>query len=98
MSLFYTSAPKITIICFTVPEICCVTDVIFIFHFGLHFTPPPPPPTTQKKKKKKKKKKNTWRYYFPQVYQKLGATWCKVPEIWCATDGQTDRKKKKDRG
>ena len=56
MSLFYTSAPKITIICFIVPDICCVTDVIFIFHFGLHFTPPPPL-TTQKIKKNKKIKK-----------------------------------------
>ena len=34
------------IICYTVPEIQQVTDVILIFRFGLFFafTPPPPPP------------------------------------------------------
>ena len=32
---FYTSVPKI-IICDTVPEIWCMTDII-IFHFGLFF-------------------------------------------------------------
>ena len=32
----YTSVPKIMIICHTIPEIWCVTDVI-IFHFGLFF-------------------------------------------------------------
>ena len=36
MSSFYTSVPKIMIICYTVPQIC-VTDVIVIFHFGLFF-------------------------------------------------------------
>ena len=35
----YTSVPKIMIICYTVPEICRVTDVIFIFHFGVFFCP-----------------------------------------------------------
>ena len=35
--LFYTSVPKIMIICYTVPEIWCMTNVIFIFHFGLFF-------------------------------------------------------------
>ena len=40
-SLFYTSVPKIMIICYTVPEIWCVTDVI-IFHFGLFFALSPP--------------------------------------------------------
>ena len=35
ISSFYTSAPKIMIICYTVPEIWCVTDVIRTFHFGL---------------------------------------------------------------
>ena len=37
MSSFYTSVPKIMIICNTVPEIWQVTDVIVIFHFGLFF-------------------------------------------------------------
>ena len=34
---FYKSVPKIMIICSTVPEIWLVTDVVFIFHFGLFF-------------------------------------------------------------
>ena len=34
----YTSVPKIMIICYIVPEIWCLTDVIVIFHFGLFFT------------------------------------------------------------
>ena len=39
---FYKSVPKIMIICYTVPEIQCVTDVIVIFHFGLFFALLPP--------------------------------------------------------
>ena len=42
ISSFYTSVPKIMIICYTVPEIWCVTDVIVIFHFGLFFALLPP--------------------------------------------------------
>ena len=42
ISLFYTSAPKIMIICYTVPEMWHVTHVIFIFHFGLFFALVPP--------------------------------------------------------
>ena len=42
ISSFCTSAPKIMIICHTVPEIRHVTDVIFIFHFGLFFPLLPP--------------------------------------------------------
>ena len=38
---FYTSELKIMIICYTVPDILCVTDVI-IFHFGLSFAILPP--------------------------------------------------------
>ena len=37
ISSFYISAPTLMIICHTGPEICCVTDVIVIFHFGLFF-------------------------------------------------------------
>ena len=32
-SSFYTSVPKLMIICYTFPEMWCVTDVIVIFHF-----------------------------------------------------------------
>ena len=35
--IFYTSVPKINIICYTVPEIWHVTDVIAIFHLRLFF-------------------------------------------------------------
>ena len=38
ISSFYTSVPKFMIICYTVPEIWCMTDVIVIFHFELFFT------------------------------------------------------------
>ena len=34
---FYTGTPKIMIICYTFPEIWWVTDVTFLFHFGLFF-------------------------------------------------------------
>ena len=43
ISSFYTSVPKIMIICYTVPKIWCMMDVIVIFHFVLFFailTPP----------------------------------------------------------
>ena len=39
---FYTSVPKIMIICYTVPEIWYVMDVNVIFHFGLYFSLLPP--------------------------------------------------------
>ena len=57
ISLFYISIPKIMMICYTVPEIWCMTDVIVIFHFGLFFALLQP-----KKSKLYKNKKNTWRY------------------------------------
>ena len=37
ISSFYATAPKIMIICYTVPEIWHVTDVVIIFHFVLFF-------------------------------------------------------------
>ena len=36
ISSFYISVPKIMIICYTIPELWCMTDVI-IFHFGSFF-------------------------------------------------------------
>ena len=45
MLSFYTSVPKNMVICYTGPEIWCVTDVIFIFHFG----PLTPAPQTKQK-------------------------------------------------
>ena len=37
ISLFYTSVPETMILCYTIPEIWYLTDVSFIFHFGLFF-------------------------------------------------------------
>ena len=37
ISSFYTGVTNIMIICYTVPEIWRVTDIIVIFHFGLIF-------------------------------------------------------------
>ena len=33
--ILHTGVPKIMIICYTFPEIWCVTNVIVIFRFGL---------------------------------------------------------------
>ena len=52
ISSFYTSVPKIMIICYTVPEIWYVTDVIVIFYFG--FFPPFYPPNSPKNQNLKK--------------------------------------------
>ena len=58
------------IICYTVPEIWHMTDVIVIFHFGFFFCPFTP--NSPKNQNFKKMKKNTWRYHhFTHVYQKL---------------------------
>ena len=56
ISSFYTSVPKVMIICHTVPEIWCVTDVIVIFHFGLFFVLLHPSSPKNKNFKKTKKK------------------------------------------
>ena len=37
ISSFYISVPKIMIICYAVPKIWLVTDVIYVFHFSLFF-------------------------------------------------------------
>ena len=42
ISSFYTSVRKIMIRGYTVPEVWHVTDVVFIFHFGLFFALLPP--------------------------------------------------------
>ena len=57
ISSFNTSVSKIMIICFIVPEIWHVTDVIVIFHFGLFSALLPPPPSSPKNKNFKKKRK-----------------------------------------
>ena len=69
ISSFYTSVPKIMIICYTVPEIWCMTDVI-TFHFGPFLALFPA--NSPKNQNLKKKWKKSWRYHcFTIVYQKL---------------------------
>ena len=68
ISSFYNSVPKIMIICYTVPETWCVTDVI-IFHFGPFFALYLP--NSPKNQKFSKNEKEAWRYHhFTLVYQK----------------------------
>ena len=63
ISSFYTSVPKIIIICYTLPEMWCVTDLT-IFHFGLFFALLKP-----KKSKFRENEKNARRYHhFTYVY------------------------------
>ena len=57
ISSFYNSAPKIMIICYTVPEIWGMPDVILIFHLGLFFRPYTPLKNLINENFKKMKKK-----------------------------------------
>ena len=90
ISSFYTSVPKIMIICYTVPEIWHVTHVI-IFHFGLFFALLPP--TTAQKMKISKKWKKCW---------EISSFYICVPKLWLdnvqflrygaqQTDGQMEK-------
>ena len=80
ISSFYTSLPKFMIICYTVPEIWRVTDVLLFFILGYIF------PIYKWKKMKqpktwkfqKNEKKKAWRYHFMQIM----ITYYTVPEIW----------------
>ena len=97
ISSFYTSVPKIMILCHTVPEIWRVTDLICIFHFKLFFallSPAPSPPNSPKNQnfiKMKKTKKQLEISSFYTCEPKIMIIWCTVPEIWCPKDGWTDR-------
>ena len=80
---FYTSVPKIKIICYTVPEIWQVTDVI-IFHFGLFFSLlPPNNPKNENFKKNEKKHLDISSFYTSVPKIMICHT---VPEIWRVTD------------
>ena len=86
----YTSVSKIMIICYTVPVIQHVTDVIFIFQFVLIFAFYHP--NNPKNQIFEKWKKMLWD--ISSVYTcvpKVIITWCMVPKIWWVTDGQTDQ-------
>ena len=68
ISSFYKIVPKIMIICYTVPDIWHITDVIVIFHFVLSFALYP---LNSLKNENSKKNQKNWRYHhFTQVYQK----------------------------
>ena len=84
---FYTSIPKIIIICYTVPEIWWVTGVIIIFHFGLFFALLLP--KQSKVLKKWKKRLEIWSFY--TCVPKIKIRWWTVPEKWYVTDGRTEK-------
>ena len=99
ISSFYTSVPKIMIICYPVLEIWRVTDVIvFFFHFGLFFAlyrPLPPPPNSQKNQNFEKMKKTLGGIIILHMTPKIIIRSCMVPETWCTTaDKQIYRWKK----
>ena len=83
-------------ICYTVPEIWRVTDIIFFFHFGPSFAVLPPTPRPNSLKKQNLKEQNTgWYHHFTYVYQKLwshGVQFRRYGARWA--DDQTDRQKK----
>ena len=95
ISAFYTSVQKIMTICYTVPQIWCVMDVIVIFHFGLFLAFYSP--NTRKNENFKNMEKMPGDVVIVHVHHKL--QWCMVPEIWCKTeswkDGWTDRRTEK---
>ena len=102
ISSFYASVPKIMVRLYIVPGIWRVTDVIAISHFELFFAlyPHPHHPTllvpAQKIKILKKWNKHLEIFSFYICVPKIMIRWCKVSEIWCKTDGRTDRCKKWD--
>ena len=93
ISSFYTSVPKIMIICYTISEIWCMTGIIVIFCFELLFALLAP-------NNPKNQNLREWNicleissYYI--CVPKITIRWCMVPEIQCATNGQTDWQTKK---
>ena len=83
---FFTSVPKIMIICYTVPKIWHVTDVIVIFHFGFIFCPFFYLCNSPKTEKFLKNEKTTWRYHHFTHVPKIMIIWYTVPEILHITD------------
>ena len=85
---YNTSVPKTMIICFTVPDIWHVIDVIVVFHFGLFslFYPSNSQKNENFKKKKQKKKKHLEISSFYIRLPKIMILCFTVPEIWRITD------------
>ena len=89
ISSFYTSVWKIIIICYTVPEIWHVGNVISIFHLGYFFCPFTALQIFLKLKKKKHMEISSFNISVPKTI----ITWYMVPEIWCTNNGQMHRQK-----
>ena len=80
---FYTSIPKIMIICYTVPEIWCVTDVLFlILGYFLPFYLPNRPKNQNFKEWKKALEISSFYNSVPKIM----IICCTVPEIWHMMD------------
>ena len=82
---FYTSVPKIMIMCYTVPEKWRVMDVIVFFHFGLFFALLPPYLAPKINISKKIKKYLEISSFYTSV-PKIMMICYTIPEIWCVTD------------
>ena len=81
ISSFYTSVPKNMIIGYTVPEICHVTDVIVIFHFGLFLALFYPANTPKNENLKKWKNYLKISSFYTSVLKDMIICYT-VPEIW----------------
>ena len=64
----------------------------WVIFFVLLPPPPPPTPLIAQKSKFQKNEKNTWRYHHFTHVPQIMIRWCTVPEIWCMTDRQTDKR------
>ena len=84
-SSFYTSEPKIMIICYTVLEVWHVLFFILVYFLPFY------PLTVQKIKISKKRKEHLKISSLYLCVPKIIIRWCMVPEIWCITDGQTEK-------
>ena len=81
----HTGVPKLMIICYTVPEIWCVMDVIAFFHSGLFFAfLPPNSPKNQNFLKKWKRHLEISSFYTSVL--KIVIICYTVPEIWRVMD------------
>ena len=87
---FYTNVPKIMIICYAVPEIRCMTNVILIFYLGYFL--PFYPLNDPKNQNFKKMKKSSGDIIMLHMCTKNNDHMMYVPVVLCATDRQTDKR------
>ena len=90
ISSFYVTVPKIMIICYTVPEILCLRDVIVIFYFMIFFDLLPS--NSPKNQNVKKNENTSWKYHhLTHLCQKLWLEDARFLRYGARrTDGQTD--------